>query len=240
MQDKNFKIFIDFDGTITEKDVGEGIFREFGNPEIVNRTIVDLLYGKISSRQCWEILCESTGRIDQNILDEFISTFKIEYDFNEFINFCTEKNFEVFVLSDGFDYYLEKLFEKENLSHLKHYANNLEITDGKLIPFFPFYDPGFLSSANCKRNHILNNSSDKDYTVFIGDGNSDKDAVHFADFIFAKNDLLKYCESERITFFPFKNFSDVSSRLIQLMNKKRLKKRHRAQLNRREAYIIEN
>lgn len=240
MQNKNFKIFIDFDGTITKKDVGEGIFRKFGKSEMVNKVIDDLLSDKISSRKCWELLCNSTGRINKNELDCYIDEFEIEEDFISFIDFCKENEFDVFILSDGFDYYLNRILNRENLNELKYFANSLEILDGKLLPSFPHFSPDFVSSANCKRDHILNNSSDDDYTVFIGDGNSDKDSVLYSDFIFAKSDLLRFCEAERITFFPFNNFNDVRERLIQLMNKKRLKKRHQSQLKRREAYITEH
>jgi 2-hydroxy-3-keto-5-methylthiopentenyl-1-phosphate phosphatase len=240
MHQKNFKIFIDFDGTITKKDVGEGIFRKFGKPEVVSKVIEELLSDKISSRKCWELLCESAGEINQHELDKYIDEFEIEEDFASFIEFSKENNFDVFILSDGFDYYLKKILERENLEDLKFFANALEIVDRKLKPNFPHFSPDFASSANCKRDHILNNSSDDDYTVFIGDGNSDKDSVLYSDFIFAKNDLLKFCEVERITFFPFKNFNEIQDRLIQLLNKKKLKKRHQSQLKRREAYITEH
>ena len=108
-----------------------------------------------------------------------------------------------------------------------------------MIPSFPFYNGDCRSSANCKRNHILENSGEKDYTVFIGDGNSDNDAIQYVDFIFAKSDLLKFCEIQRITYFPFKNFDDVIARLDELSTKKRLRKRHQAELKRRQAFMIE-
>ena len=104
---------------------------------------------------------------------------------------------------------------------------------------FPFFDEHFKSSANCKRNHIINCSGDDDYTVFIGNGNSDKNAAEFCDFIFAKNELLKFCEKERITYFPFNNFADVVQKLTELKNRERLKKRHQAELRRRQAYLME-
>jgi 2-hydroxy-3-keto-5-methylthiopentenyl-1-phosphate phosphatase len=63
--------------------------------------------------------------------------------------------------------------------------------------------------------------------------------VEYCDFVFAKNDLLRYCEIERITFFPFKDFNDVIKKLGELEKKKRLKKTHRAQLKRQQAYINE-
>ena len=49
---KEFKIFIDFDGTITTTDVGENIFLKFGEPEKVKNIIGYLLSGIISSNQC--------------------------------------------------------------------------------------------------------------------------------------------------------------------------------------------
>jgi 2-hydroxy-3-keto-5-methylthiopentenyl-1-phosphate phosphatase len=95
------------------------------------------------------------------------------------------------------------------------------------------------TSANCKRNHIINNSGEDDFTVYIGDGNSDKYSTQFCDFIFAKDDLLKHCERERITYFPFKKFEDVITKLESFKTKKRIKKRHQAELKRREIYLQE-
>jgi 2-hydroxy-3-keto-5-methylthiopentenyl-1-phosphate phosphatase len=119
-------------------------------------------------------------------------------------------------------------------------SNKLILDDnGKLIPSFPFYTADCRSSANCKRNHIIENSSEDEYTVFIGDGNADKDAIQYVDFIFAKDDLLKFCELQRVTYFPFRNFDDVILRMNELLSKKRLKKRHQAELKRREAFTIE-
>jgi len=143
-------------------------------------------------------------------------------------------------LSDGFDYYIERILKREKLHHIKYFSNKLDFShSGKLIPSFPFYNSECRSSASCKRNHIIGNSSEDDYTVFIGDGNSDNDAIQYVDFIFAKYDLLKFCEINRITYFPFNNFDDVKSKLNELLSKKRLKKRHQAQLKRREAFLVE-
>ena len=235
-----FKIFLDFDGTITQNDVGEEIFRKFLDKDVVNKIVENLLSDKISSRECWEKLCEATPAIKKDDLDNFILSQKIEPTLHRFIEFCYENNLELFVLSDGFDYYIDKILTRENLNHLKVYSNKLILNEnGKLLPSFPFYNSDCISTANCKRNHIIDNSGEEDYTVFIGDGNSDKDPIQYVDFIFAKKDLLKYCEFSRITYFPFENFDDVIIRLSELGSKKRLKKRHQAELKRREVFMIE-
>lgn len=240
MTDKRFKIFLDFDGTITKNDVGEEIFKKFLDENIVKKIVDDLLADRISSRECWEKLCELSLIKDKKEFDDFILTQEIEPTLHRFVEYCEENSFQLYVLSDGFDYYIDKILKRENISHLKVFSNKLILTDdGKLIPSFPFYNADCRSSSNCKRNHILENSSEDDYTVFIGDGNSDNDAIQYVDFIFAKDDLLKFCEVQRITYFPFRNFDDVIMRLNELLSKKRLKKRHQAELKRREAFMIE-
>lgn len=225
---------------MTLNDVGEEIFRKFLNEDIVNTIVDDLLNDRISSRECWESLCDAVPSISRNALNEFILAQKIEPTLHRFIEFCKSFEIKVIVLSDGFDYYIDKILARENLNHLRTYSNELTInSDGKLIPSFPFFNADCKSTANCKRNHILENSSEEDYTIFIGDGNSDKDPIQYVDFIFAKDDLLKLCEVNRITYFPFKNFDDVSEKITELLCRKRLKKRHQAQLKRKEAFMME-
>ena len=236
---KRFKIFIDFDGTITVSDVGEAIFRQFGNLEKVNNIIKDLLADEISAKDSWTKLCNSVEGINKKELDDFIDHMEIDPTFVGFVNFCKENGIDHYILSDGFDYYLDRILTRENLNGVKYFANTLQISDGKLLPSFPYLDFGFMTSANCKRNHIINYSGDEDYTVFVGDGNSDKYTIQYCDFIFAKNDLLKFCERERISYLPFNNFDDVKQTMKKLLSKKRLKKRYQAELKRREAYMQE-
>jgi 2,3-diketo-5-methylthio-1-phosphopentane phosphatase len=236
---KVFKVFTDFDGTITKTDVGDAVFRRFGDPAKVEMIIVDLLSGKISAKKSWIELCNAVPSINPVELDEYIESIEIDSTFSDFVDFCSKKNIEHYILSDGFDYYIDKILKRENLDYLKYYSNHLVIENNCLIPSFPYLDNNCGRSANCKRNHIINHSGDDEFTIFIGDGNSDKDTIHFCDFIFAKDDLMKYCEKERITYFPFNDFNDVSARIEKLMSKKRLKKRYQSELKRKQVYMAE-
>ncbi len=237
---KNFKIFVDFDGTISKTDVGEAIFKEFADESKVEVIIDNLLNDRITARECWLALCDAAEISDKNLLDSFIDTIEIDPSFVSLKKYCCENNFDLYVLSDGFDYYIQRIFRREGLLDVKVYSNTLSINEtNKLLPSFPYFDSSCQSSANCKRNHIINLSGDDDYTVFIGDGNSDKYTAQFCDFIFAKDDLLKYCERERITYFPYRNFDDVVCKIKELNARKRLKKRHQAELKRKEAYTFE-
>ena len=237
---KVFKAFVDFDGTITKQDVGDAIFLNFCDKKIVDDIIEKLLSDKISAMQSWVSLCEIAKIPGKKELNDFVDAIEIDPAFHGFVKFCEDNNIDIYVLSDGFDYYINRIFEREGLQDLKFYSNKLEITeDNHLIPHFPYFDIDCQTSANCKRNHIINHSGDDEYTIFVGDGNSDKYTSQFCDFIFAKDDLLKFCEKERITYFPFNDFNDVTKRMDVLMKRKRLKKRHQALLKRREIYMAE-
>jgi 2,3-diketo-5-methylthio-1-phosphopentane phosphatase len=240
MKRRTIKVFVDFDGTITLEDVGEAIFRKFGEVEKVNQIIDDLLSDKISSRQCWDELCDSVNVVSKNELDTFIDLIDVDPTFISFVKFCGDNEIELIVLSDGFDYYIDRLFNKAGLSGIKYYSNKLFVNEnGILNAEYPYFDNDSPTSANCKRNHIINHSSDDDYTIYIGDGNSDKDAAQYCDFIFAKDGLARFCSMERISFYPFNNFDEVKSKITGLQEKKNLRKRHQAQLKRKSAYLAE-
>jgi len=237
MQSRTFKIFVDFDGTITQQDVGETMFLKFGDPLKAQIIIEDWINKKINAKQSWQLLCDTIENFDHNSYQQFLSSVGIDESFKHFTDYCKSNEFEIRVLSDGLDFYINKILERENLSSLEVFSNRLLFADKKLIPVFPHTDEECDRCANCKRNHILSYSSDDEYSVYIGDGWSDVCPAQYCDFIFAKNSLLKYCEMNRITYFPFNSFDDVTSKLEQLKEKKRLKKRYQAELKRKEIYI---
>lgn len=240
MMKRTIKVFVDFDGTITFEDVGEAIFNKFGETEKVGKIIEDLLSDKISSRQCWDDLCNSVDAVNKAELNEFIDKLDVDPSFITFVKFCSENKIDMVVLSDGFDYYIDRLFNKAGLTGLKYYSNKLFVTEkGILRAEYPFFDVNSPTSANCKKNHIINHSDDDDYTVYIGDGNSDKDAAQYCDFIFAKDGLARFCSMEKISFYPFENFDEVQNKLAELILRKNLRKRHQAQLKRKSAYLAE-
>lgn len=232
-----FKVFIDFDGTITKIDVGEALFLNFGDAERALEIVQMYLNDEITSKETWVLLCQSIENFDKQGFIKFLDSIEIENDFKDFVKFLEENNIDSYILSDGLDYYIDKILTREGLEHLKVYSNKLNIVDGKFLPEFPYTDEECDQCANCKRNHIIANSSDKDITIYIGDGWSDKCPAQYCDFIFAKNSLLKFCEKNRISYYPYRNFSEIQLRISELLKKKRIRKRHQASLNRKAVYL---
>jgi len=233
----NLKIFIDFDGTITTTDVGEEFFLKFGNPEKADKIIKHWLNHEITSTEMWKELCDTIKNFNMEKYEKFLSTIELDEAFHQFVEFCNKHDLDYMIVSDGFDFYIDKILERENLEHIKRITNKLTLNEnGKLIPSFPHTDEECSRCANCKRNQVIINSSDEDFTLYIGDGWSDTCPVQHCDYILAKNSLLKFCEKNRISYFPYNNFHNVMRRLNELVNKRRLKKRHQALLKRKEVY----
>ena len=65
---------MDFDGTVTQQDVGEEVFRKFAKEEKVNIIIDDLLNDRISSRECWINLCGAVPSVNKDEFDDFIAS----------------------------------------------------------------------------------------------------------------------------------------------------------------------
>jgi 2-hydroxy-3-keto-5-methylthiopentenyl-1-phosphate phosphatase len=237
LNNRSYKIFVDFDGTITQTDIGEAMFLRFGIPSDAKEYVRIWEDGKINSIELWRLLIGTVKNFNENEFDLFLDEIKIDTGFKEFVNYCERENFELRILSDGFDYYINKFLQREGLDHLEVYCNRLTFNNNTLIPDFPFRDEDCTQCGNCKRNHVLNFSGDDDYTFYIGDGLTDVCPSQFCDFIFAKNSLLRRCEINRITYFPFTTFADVTKKIEELKNKKRLRKRHQAELKRREVFI---
>jgi len=238
LQNKNFKIYIDFDGTITTKDIGEHMFLEFGDPDKCREIISKWLNAELNSQQVWKQLCKTIENFSEDKFDVFLKDFSIDPFFNEFIDYSNKHNFGLTILSDGLDYYIDKIRKRENFEQILTYSNHLTFGQkNELLPEFPYTDEECSKCANCKRNHILNSSSEEDITIYIGDGWSDTCAAEHCDFIFAKRSLLKYCEQNGLPYFPFKTFRDVLKIVEQLRTKKKIKKRHRAELKRKEAFM---
>lgn len=239
MNHNKFKIFVDFDGTITKDDVGEMLFIKFGNSEFAKKLIDDWNNDLVDPKFGWRSLCESVEFVNETEVKNFLEQIEIDPTFKEFIHYCNSNEFEMKIISDGFDYYINTILAKENIFGIEVSSNELKIENNKFIPFFPNSPSDCTCSANCKRNYVLENSSDEEYSVYIGDGVSDRCPILYCDFIFAKDSLLKYCEVNRITYFPYNNFNDIIKKLDELKIKKRLKKRHQALLKRKEIYMQE-
>jgi 2-hydroxy-3-keto-5-methylthiopentenyl-1-phosphate phosphatase len=238
--DLSYIVFTDFDGTITTKDVGDAMFEHFGDVNVCNKSFEEYRNGKISARECWRQGCASVPSVTKEEFLSFALSHPIDSEFVPFVKFCSSQNIPVMVVSDGFDAYIEPVLKREQLAWLPRFSNTMQFNpDGTIEPLFPNTDAQCMQCANCKRNLILTNAADNQVIVYIGDGYSDRCPAQFADVVFAKDSLVRYCEMNNITFHRFSTFHDVLEKFRALVEKGKPRKRRTAELARKDIFMTE-
>ncbi len=234
------RVFCDFDGTVAQQDVGNALFSHLAGDaayDIARRYV----NGEINARECLLAEAAAAGRVSPEAVGAFVEQFPVDRGFGEFNEFCVARNIPVTILSDGLDFYIERILRRNGLQDIVSFANHLEFSakeDGVVLDVsFPYSDSECLFCGNCKRNHMLTLSGDDDIIVYVGDGISDRCPVRYADIVFAKGALIRHCQEANISYFEYSTFEDVRRRLEMILEKKRLKKRREAEMARRDVFI---
>ncbi|HLX11580.1 MAG TPA: 2-hydroxy-3-keto-5-methylthiopentenyl-1-phosphate phosphatase [Bacteroidota bacterium] len=240
------------------------MFERFGGMKC-REFIEEYRHGKISAAECFRRECAACGEVDKRELDAYIDSKKIDSTFPAFVNFCKLEGFGCTIVSDGMDYYIQRILDREGLGEVKVFSNKLHFaspphhprpllhkegrTSEEMVifsPEFPHESESCDRCACCKRNILLTNSGDDDILVLIGEGYSDRCPAPYADMVFAKDNLLTYCRQEEIPHSEYSTFGDITRKMRELLEihrtkpgKSRLHQRRQAVLARNSVFIGE-
>jgi 2,3-diketo-5-methylthio-1-phosphopentane phosphatase len=206
-------IFTDFDETITRVNVTDTLLEKFAHPSW--RAIQDeWLAGKLSAREVLERQMPLVS-VAPGDLNAFIESVEVDPFFADFVGFCRREGHDLYVLSDGFDYWIERILERV-LSPLGEetpvpvFACHLTLPATEVEISFPYFPEGCSHGcATCKPALFARLRRDARSTVVIGDGSSDFLLSRSADLVLAKGTLRRYCQSHHAPYESFENFSDV-------------------------------
>lgn len=208
-------ILCDFDGTVARDDVGNLLFQRFADGKKSRAVVREWKEGNISSRECLEREAD-LARVSREALDEFIGERELDPYFKDFVDFARRRGMEIVIVSDGLDYYIEKMLIRTGLAHLDFFANALKLNESTLHVKFPFYDLlDCRSCGNCKTYHMEKYKANGYYVVYVGNGFSDRCPSEYADLVFAKGELLRYCRKNGVESTSFDNFRDVERELLR-------------------------
>jgi 2,3-diketo-5-methylthio-1-phosphopentane phosphatase len=233
------KIFSDFDGTLTVYDtwieIGEYFIKD---KQTWAGVINDFEQQKIGARECFLKECSLIENFNLDKFNDIIDKQEIDAKFIEFYEFCKTKELPLFILSEGMDYYLERILTRHNLK-IPSYSNRF-VLHGDKKSFhleFPYADSDCIKCGTSKRNLLMNLTGEDEISVYIGDGFSDACVVNYADIVFAKKSLASYCWKNNITYFDWNDFGDVRKKIERILDTKKLKHRQTAKLKRRDVYL---
>jgi 2-hydroxy-3-keto-5-methylthiopentenyl-1-phosphate phosphatase len=211
------QVFCDFDGTISVQDATDFILTRFADPKW-EQIEEEWRRGTIGSAQCMQRQV-ALIRASREQLNAALDEIEIDPSFPAFIRFCHAQKITVTVVSDGVDYFIDRIFARHRLPPLPVIANQLKIsglngqTHYHLIS--PFSEVTCASAAGvCKCRSV----SGFDGTgVYVGDGRSDFCVANKPDLIFAKGKLAKFCERRDIAFIPYRQFADIEEALKTIL-----------------------
>lgn len=210
-------VFCDFDGTVTERDVGYWLFHHFSGGK--NEMFVPAWKeGKLSSR---ELLTKEAELINVSPTQfyDYLNSFELSPGFIEFERLCRIQAIPLFILSDGLNLYIDHIFARFNLTHLAVRSNRGYLESNGIRIEFPYKSTSCPRCGNCKKDRIIELRAElppTSKTVLIGDGLSDACAAQVADIVFAKKDLARYCQTFGISYNTYQNFFDVTAQLRKL------------------------
>ena len=196
-------IYCDFDGTITKKDSVNDFFEKYTGDKWLESEKL-WIEGKISSRENAVIQVGLLKNVSQKQLDDYIDSIEIDDYFLDFVDYIKSKNIKLTILSDGFDLFIQKVLERNNLD-IPYYANKLIYNNGEFSIEFPYYNEYCDKRAGmCKCQKVKENSF-----CYIGDGTSDLCIASKANFLFASKNLHKYCKENNIQHSHFTSFRNI-------------------------------
>jgi 2,3-diketo-5-methylthio-1-phosphopentane phosphatase len=207
-------IFCDFDDTITRTNVTDTVLERFADP-LWSEIQEDWLAGRLSAR---EVLQKQMPLITvrPRALDALIDSIEVDPFFAEFAMFCAKQNYSLYILSDGFDYWIERILGRAlsatngAFKKIRVFACSLNLKENKAAISFPYFPQGCVHGcATCKPTLFEQLKAGAEKTVVIGDGVSDLLLAKSADLVLAKNGLREFCRREGIAFHAFNDFRGV-------------------------------
>jgi len=202
----------DFDGTVSPRDVGKAFAERFsgGASERVPE-LAAWFAGAIGHRQVTRAQSAViNARRDEALA--FVRGFALDPAFAPFARDARARGDAVLVVSEGFDFYVRDLLEREGLGDLPWAANGLRFEDdGRVTPEFPFADPACDECGNCKAQHVRRFQALGHRVVLVGDGGSDRHGALAADEVLARGSLREWCRENGVAHTAVDDFRDVAA-----------------------------
>jgi len=215
LNQNEYRIVSDFDGTITIDDSNGLLFLVCGNAE--NAQIEeDFIAGRLSNREAmlrhFDIM-----NISLDEYHAFLDThIRMEPTFDAFLQRVQAEGIPFDIVSGGFRQGIVRVLGLNRLQNVNVYANDLLGTQ-KLTPAFamdPVCTKPFGPCGNCKKACLATiRQKNGRKLLYIGDGLTDRCAMEEADLLFAKGALAAYCKDENLSYVPFESFADIAAYL---------------------------
>jgi 2-hydroxy-3-keto-5-methylthiopentenyl-1-phosphate phosphatase len=208
--DRPLAVFCDFDGTFSVQDVGSTLAQKL-LPEKRKQLWKRFEQGEFTAWTYAMALLDGL-ELPEKDLDRFLETIDLDPGARPLLDACSAARIPFLVLSDGFDWNLERL-QAMNQIRFDYQANHLEY-DGELwrLRAGRPNDECGCGTGSCKRGLIASYREENPgaYCVHIGNGRvSDLCGALEADLAFAKDTLAQALAEVGRAYVLFDTLHDV-------------------------------
>jgi 2,3-diketo-5-methylthio-1-phosphopentane phosphatase len=201
-------VFFDFDNTIATCDVFDNMLLLFSRDDRWVELEKKWRSGRIGSKTCLEGQLRGMD-LDKKSLDAYLSKIKLDPYFKQLYRFLQVKKVKTIVLSDNFDYILNRILKINRIKKLKVYANKLSFSRNKVITDYPFKNKDCQICAHCKTKNLLARSPKGSIIIYVGDSASDACPAKYTNVVFAKDNLLQYFKDSKLNYIASHSLKDV-------------------------------
>ena len=214
-------IVSDFDGTITKTDTLSKFLEDYADDKWLDIEN-DWRDGKFGSQECLIRQFALVPNLTPKLIDDFLNTMEIDDGFIPFALRAKKYGIPIVVLSDGLDYFINKIFERYKIDFVNVITNHAYFDERNNFRIeFPNDSKHCKNDAGTCKCKVVNNLK-KRYkkVIYIGDGASDFCVASEPDIIFAKTGLEEYCKNNSIKYTPYKSYNDIVRDYFDIVTKK--------------------
>ena len=203
----NTLVQCDFDGTITEEDMGFLLLDSFAS-EGWRQLLTEYREGRMSVGY-FNTKAFAMVKADKQTLLKFVrSKVKIRAGFHELLGYCHEKGFRFAIVSNGLVFYIESILRDIGIDNIDILAAQANFTP-KGIEAKYIGPEGNQIQDGFKETYIRLFLRNGYRVVYVGNGISDTSPAKLAHHIFATGELLNYCKETNLNCTPFVDLKDV-------------------------------
>jgi 2-hydroxy-3-keto-5-methylthiopentenyl-1-phosphate phosphatase len=198
-------ILVDFDGTACLHDVAEHLLMRYGHS---SWPMWDEAWarGEVGARQGLSAQAAMLGAPTDELVAYALEHCPLDPTFAPFVEWARSIGAPVTLVSDGFGFYIRPLLHAHGLADVPVITNDW---DGGAMTF-PNGHGVCIGCGTCKMRAVLEAPGP---VAFVGEGDSDRFGALYADIVFAKDELVGWCERDGVSFVPWRDFDDVRRRL---------------------------
>lgn len=215
-------VFADFDDTLTTQNVAHLLLKRFA-PQALAKYSSQYRAGEITFREYQEMAFNAVevtvGEMQELAADEV----ELRSGLRELLEAVDAAGGKFTVASAGLHLYIDPVLERHELEQLSVVCGSAVRSGSESGEFrydYPFTDAtdqpcrGDWATCKCK---ALEQAGEDAVKVFVGDGStSDACVAEKADYVFARDRLLRICEAAGIEVTPFEDFAPVTDLVVRL------------------------